>query len=177
MTGRVAAVACRRWLLLLLVLALPCGLAAQEADTGRVVTAPGGSTAGWSALRVSKWATLAATLGAAVYGVSTARTADDRYQSLELECQAAPDRCGLRTPDGSYRDDSLEQQYQTVLRQDRRARTALLASQLGAAVSVALFIIDLRHARAPDDIPYHPQGLEITPRRDGVELKLSLPAR
>jgi len=153
---------------LLLVLLLPVHGLAQESGRG----------GGWGALRISKWTALAATVGAAVYGVSTIQAADRGYEGLESACQVSPQLCKLRQTDGSYSDADFEQRYQTVLRQDRRARTALLASQLGVAATVTLFLLDLRHARGPKDIPYHPpQALELRPRPDGVELRLHLPAR
>lgn len=165
---------------LLLLLLLPAAVAGQEKPAGPVVPAQAPSRPSWSALRISKWATLAGTLGTAVYGVTTAREADNEYERLERSCQAAPISCAQRSGDGSYSDASLEQQYQSVLRQDHHARSALLASQLGAAASVVLFILDLRHARAPGDIPYHPpRTLQLAPGRDGdgVELRLHLPTR
>jgi hypothetical protein len=163
----------------ILLLILPRPLATQEPDPGAgpAAVSEAGPGSSWRPLRISKWASFAATLGAAVYGVSTVRAADDRYEELEQACLAAPVVCGAHLPDGSYVDTELEQRYQAVLRQDRRARTALLASQLGAATTVVLFILDLRHARDPADVPYRPpRGLQLTPRRDGLELRLSLPS-
>ncbi|NJD11380.1 MAG: hypothetical protein FIB01_13395 [Gemmatimonadetes bacterium] len=110
--------------------------------------------------------------------MSSARAADTNYERLERACEAVPTACDQRTATGQYRDPELERQYQRVLRQDDRARTALLASQVGAVAAVVLFIVDLRHARAPRDIPYRPpRGLELAPGRDGLELRVRLPAR
>lgn len=164
-------------LLAILLLLLPGPSAGQEPASGPPPAAvPPHAT--WSALRVSKWATLTATLGAAVYGLTRVRRADDQYEQLERACEAAPADCRDRAADGSYRDLELERQYQSVLRQDHRARTGLLASQVGAAASVVLFILDLRHARGPGDIPYHPpRGLEVAPGSDGLEVRLRLPTR
>jgi len=163
--------------LLALLVLLPGPLAGQEPASGPAPAAnPPHAT--WSALRISKWATVTATVGAAVYGLTRVLRADDQYERLELACEAAPADCRDRAADGSYRDLELERQYQSVLRQDHRARSALLASQVGAAASVVLFILDLRHARAPGDIPYHPpRSLEVAPGRGGLELRLRLPAR
>lgn len=158
----------RRVLAGLCVLLLAGDLGAQES------VRPGG----WSALRVSKWATLTVTAAAALYGVAAVSSADDSYEALEEACAAAPDVCRLRRPDGAYADAALEAQYRSVVRQDRRARNALLASQVGVVATVAMFILDLRHARSPADIPYEPRGLELAARPDGgVELRLSLPTR
>jgi hypothetical protein len=133
---------------------------------------------GWSLLRLSKWTSLAATIGTAIYGVSTITGADADYERLELACRQIPLECRSRMSTGRYSDAELERQYQAVLRQDHRARAALLVSQIGVATTVALFILDLRHARAPADIPYDPpRRLELVPRTDGVELRYTLPSR
>lgn len=130
---------------------------------------------GWSPLRVGKWAALGASAGAAVYGYRQNERADDRYAALERACVADPEACRPRTAGGQYESAELEAQYQEVRRLDRRARRALLVSQVGVAASVVLFIVDLRNARAPDDILYEPRPLEIGPARDGgIELRLTL---
>lgn len=164
----------RLLLLALLALLLPGSrLAAQGSPEGE-----DRARGGWSVLRVSKWASLTVTMGAAIYGVTTITGADADYERLELACRQVPLECRSRTSAGRYSDPELERQYQAVLRQDHRARTALLVSQIGVATTVALFILDLRHARGPTDIPYDPpRGLELKPRTDGVELRYTLPAR
>lgn len=130
---------------------------------------------GWSALRISKWTAATLSAATAIYGFTMNREADDRYAQLERDCLADPDACRLRAPDGRYLADQLEAQYQEVLRYDRRARNGLLASQVGVAASVVLFVLDLRNARAPDDILYEPRSLQVGAGRDGgVELRLRL---
>jgi hypothetical protein len=147
---------------LLLVTASP--LSAQERDAH-----------GWSALRISKWTVAGLSAAAAVYGFTMNREADDLYAQLERDCLADADACRLLGPDGRYLANELETQYQEVLRHDRRARNGLLASQLGVAASVVLFVLDLRNARAPDDILYEPRTLQVGAGRDGgVELRLRL---
>ena len=132
----------------------------------------------WSVLRIAKWSTLALSAGAAVYGFTLNSRADALYEDLEQACVADRVTCSLRTPAGAYQSPDLERRYQQVLDRDRGARSALLASQIGVAASVVLFIIDLRNARPPDDIIYEPQTLQVSPRRDGgVELRLTLPSR
>jgi hypothetical protein len=112
-----------------------------------------------------------------VIGFTLNSSADDLYDDLERACVADPLVCRLRTPDGAYRSEELESRYQRVLDRDAGARTALLASQIGVATSVVLFILDLRNARGPEDIIYEPRTLEVSPRRDGgVELRLNLHA-
>jgi hypothetical protein len=156
----------KRGLLLLLVLALlpaPALAQAREPEPR------------WGALRISKWAALSATAAAAIYGVRTVQGADASYEALERACLAAAETCLGRAANGSYTDPQLEQQYQDVRRQDRRARNALLASQVGVAATVVLFILDLRHARSPADIPYEPRRWRVGATGDGrVALKVTL---
>lgn len=122
---------------------------------------------GWSSLRIAKWTTAALAAGAAAYGVINNRKADDEFEQLEQLCVEQVDRCTERLPDGSYADADMESQYQNVRALDRRARTALIAGQLGIAASVVLFVLDLRNNDGPANIPYDPDTLDISPARDG----------
>lgn len=128
----------------------------------------GSDAHGWDALRITKWAAFAGTAAVAVYGVSSGQSADQAYERLERACSADPGNCLRRGPDGSYLDQELERQYQGVRRQDRRARNALLASQAGLVASIVLFVLDLRHAQSPADIPYDPERFRIGTRSDGA---------
>jgi hypothetical protein len=126
-------------------------------------------------LRVSKWAMLGTTVGAAAYGFSTNRTADHDYAALEQMCVADRENCLRRTGE-AYTDAQMEQRYQDVKSLDRKARYALLGTQVGVVATVALFVYDLRHARPPKDIPYTPRALDLVPRSDGsLQLRLTLP--
>jgi hypothetical protein len=126
-------------------------------------------------LRVSKWSTLAATVGVAVYGFSTNRTADKQFATLEELCVADREKCLSRNGE-AYADADLEQRYQDVRTLDHRTRLALLGTQMGVVATVALFVLDLRHARPPRDIPYTPRALQLVPRGDGsLQLRLTLP--
>lgn len=168
-----AGAALRRTALPLLLALAAAPAAAQEAPP-----VASSKPAGWSALRVSKWSTAAVAAATAVYGFSMNRRSDARYARLERACLEDPETCEQRLPDGRYQDAALEAQYQEVRRLDRRARNGLLVSQVGVAASVVLFVLDLRNARAPDDILYEPRPLQVQPGRDGgVELRLRLPAR
>jgi hypothetical protein len=159
MAGALAAVACTN------------SASAQTRDTARAVTLPKQN----AALRISKWSALALTAGAAAYGFTTNRTADANYAELEQLCVSNRLNCARRDGD-AFADADLERRYQDVRTLDSRARTALIASQLGVAATVVLFVIDLRHNRPPRDIPYQPRTLELMPRTDGgVQLQLTLP--
>lgn len=130
---------------------------------------------GWSALRVAKWTTAGLSAGAAVFGVLNNRRADDEYEQLEALCAEEASRCGERLPGGAYADAQVEAQYQEVRMLDRRARTGLIAGQIGFAASVVLFVLDLRNNDGPDNIPYDPRTIDITPARDGgMSLRVNL---
>ena len=95
-------------------------------------------------------------------------------ESKELGVLAG--RCAARLPDGAYADPELEALYQSVVRLDRRARLALIASQVGVGASVLLFVLDLRDGGGPRNIPFQPRSFRVAPRPDGVELRWALPA-
>lgn len=115
----------------------------------------------WTTLRVAKWSTLTAATGAFVYGFVQNRSADRDYADIERLCQASASSCERVSSSGPYQDATLEARYQSVLSRDRRARSALLAGQLGIAASVVLFILDLPASAAPPDIPYEPHRLDL----------------
>lgn len=126
-------------------------------------------------LGVAKWTTLFAAAGLAAYGFELNGEADRVYAELEEKCAARPGRCAARHADGSFVDQELEDQYQRVLRLDRRARVALVAGQLGLAASVVLFVLDIDAEGKPPDIPYVP--LRLASRADGVSLQVRVPVR
>lgn len=134
----------------------------------------------WSGLRVAKWTTAALSAGAAVYGVLNNRRADEEYEQLEELCSVEVSRCEQRLPGGAYADAEVEAQYQDVRALDRRARTGLIAGQVGFAASVVLFVLDLRNSEGPANIPYDPRTLDVTPARDGgmtLRVNLEMPLR
>jgi hypothetical protein len=130
----------------------------------------------WRPLRIAKWTTAAATAGSALYGFLNNRRADDRFEELEQVCVDAPTRCTSRLPSGAYADADLERDYQEVLAIDGRSRTALVASQIGVAATVVMFVLDLRNAGPPENIPYEPRAFDVRPARDGgLALRMTLP--
>lgn len=166
-------------LLILLIITGAAGLQAQHhepvfapADTSEIdVRSP------WRPMRIAKWTGALASTGAAAYGFTQNRRADRDYEQLELECQANPERC-LKLENGQYADAAMEQRYQRIVQRDRRARTALLAGQIGLVASVIMFIIDLPDRETPEDIPYEPRPLRFNLRGDGsteVSAQLRLP--
>lgn len=155
--------------LAMVLLAGPGAAAAQNPQPAAPVVPDTTFTAqrSWSALRIAKWTLAAAAAAAAGYGYYENRRADDRFERLEQTCVAEPERCDATLPDGSYADAELEAEFQAIRAMDRRARTGLLAGQIGVAASVVLFIIDLRQDSAPENIPYDPRRFEVGRSRDG----------
>src|SRR5690606_6949463 len=107
-----------------------------------------------SGLRAAKWTTAAVSAGAAVCRVRQSRRAGEEYEQLEELCGVEVSRCEQRLPGGAYADAEVEAQYQDVRALDRRARTGLIAGQVGFAASVVLFVLDLRNSEGPANIPY-----------------------
>jgi hypothetical protein len=128
-------------------------------------------------LRIAKWTSLAASAGLAAYGFKENREADRNFATLEQMCVDNRAVCERRNGP-AYSDPDLESRYQKVRTLDHRSRNALLASQVGIAGTVLLFIFDLRHNRPARDIPYKPDtsALEVLPGRDGgLQLSFTLP--
>jgi hypothetical protein len=144
---------------------LPDGSRAQESP----------QPSGLHPMRIAKWSVLAVAAGAGVYGFIRNNEADDRFRELEELCQAEQFRCSLRTLGGAYEDAEFERMYQDIRRLDDRSHVALLASQIGVATGVVLFLLDLGNSDSPDDIPWVPGGLELRPVQDGVEVALRFP--
>lgn len=109
---------------------------------------------GW--VSVTKWVTLAASIGLGAAGAVWHRDANDIFDQLDALCKAEPDNCRDRNPDGSYRDPVLEDLYRRVLDKDSQARTAFVGAQVTFGASVLLFILDFQQDDGPGNIPYDP---------------------
>ena len=150
-------------------------LAAQMRTDDITTDSAAVSERGWSTLRVAKWSLAGAAAATAIYGFVHNQRADDRYEALEEVCVQEPLRCGDVLSNGAYADAELEAEYQAVRDMDARARTALIAGQIGVAASVVLFILDLRNGESPENIPYEPRTLDIDRSRDGgLSLRVQL---
>lgn len=147
---------------------------APAAAADAPATAP---SAGRGLITVAKWGTLAGSAGLAVVGFLANAAADDDYDALERTCVDTPSRCASRTPEGAYTDADLEARYQDVLDADRRARAALLVSQVSLAASVLLFILDLQEAESPPNIPYVPPAVRVEPDGNRLKVGVRLPTR
>jgi len=155
-------------LALLFVAALPLNTVAQERTAPRLNETQQDSLVVRSpVIRVAKWATLAASAGLLVYGISTNSEADDRYSALEHLCIDTPSRCE-RVASGAMADADLEREYQDIVSLDDRARFSLAAGQIGVLATVALFILDLPRRTTTKDIPYTPPRFRAGPGEDGA---------
>ncbi|UCF21254.1 MAG: hypothetical protein JSU87_07695 [Gemmatimonadota bacterium] len=105
---------------------------------------------------ITKWITLATSVGLGVLGFSISSSADDDFDALLALCNADPPNCRAVNPDGSYQDARLESLYQDVVSKDRQARASLIGAQLSFGASVLLFIVDFQKRGGPSDIPYEP---------------------
>lgn len=122
---------------------------------------------------VAKWSVLASTATAAVYGVAASMAADDHYTRIERLCADDATRCEKNEGNGRYLDPEVDRLDRRAEKLDRTARIGLLASQIGAAASVVLFILDLRDTGAPPNVPYTPSGLRLSLSATGLQLTVS----
>ncbi|MEX0893294.1 MAG: hypothetical protein WEB88_14095 [Gemmatimonadota bacterium] len=144
----------------------------REWTAGAVVERAAGGP--FRPVAVAKWGFLGGAAGVAVWGVLESRRADDAYEALEARCAADEAACAARLASGAYADAGLEAAYGDVLAADRRAGRALLAAEVAFAASVVLFVLDLRNAGAPEDIPYEPRLRTGRMEDGGVRLSLHL---
>lgn len=169
-----------RRLVLVVALALaPSVVHAQRAHERFAAqdTVRGETRATWRPLRVSKWATLLASAGAAGYGFSQNRAADRDYEALERECAETPAACATTPGTDMYANAALEARYQRIVERDDNARLALLAGQVGVVASVVMFIMDLPKNSTPEDIPYEPKPLRVGLRSGRANLTYHLGTR
>lgn len=161
------------------------GLLALGADSVSVIFAPrvrvrppppvriaGG---GVRPMAVAKWGSLLSTAGTAVYGFAASMAADDHYARIEDACAEDVARCRISETDGRYLDPEIEEWDRQAERLDRRARVGLIASQVGVAASIVLFILDLRDTGAPPNVPYQPSRVQVGLSAIGVRLGVRLP--
>jgi hypothetical protein len=124
---------------------------------------------------ITKWLTLAGTVGLGGLGIKLHNDAQDLFDRLDRLCKADADNCRSRNRDGSYTDPLLESTYQDVLSRDRRARAAFIGAELGFGVSVVLFIVDFqKKKKGPGNVPYDPDSQNSALRLTAVPGELAL---
>lgn len=131
--------------------ALDPTLASEEAASAGL---PLPKYGGW--VSVTKWLTLASSVGLGTAGILLAEDADDLFLRLQVACGADPDNCRSREPDGSYSDPLLEELYQSTVSKDQQARAAFIGAQVSFGASVLLFIVDFQRDKGPSNVPYDP---------------------
>lgn len=121
----------------------------------------------WRPLAIAKWGVLGATAVAAVYGLSASIEADGLYDRISQICASDAGRCAV-LPEGGYADEEVARLDRDAHELDERARHGLLATQIGVAATLALFILDLRDGGPPPNVPYVPPQLRVGFGRDGA---------
>jgi len=135
--------------------------AAAQTDT---TTAPPAAAAAPAqvtpaSIRYGKWAAAALAVGATAIGIHQHNAGNNAYGALVEYCgQIAT--CTI-APDGRYADPKAEATYQQVVRDDRSARAWLVVGQVSAVGAAVLFVLQLRNAAGPPNIPF--AGLLVEP--------------
>jgi hypothetical protein len=126
-------------------------------------------------VRWGKWGATALFVGLTAAGIGRHNGANADFEALLDWCRGAGS-CELG-PGGAYADPVSERFYQSAIAGDRAARRWLIAGQVALAGAVALFIVDLTHAKGPENIPFDPQ-FEVVPHPSGtrIGLRFALPA-
>ena len=121
-----------------------------------------------------KWATAASAIAFTAMGAREHHYSDVEWNQLLDICRNNNADC-MVGPNGRYVNANAELLYQASLGFDRRARRWLLGAQGTALITAALFISDLRHhSDEPENIPFKPVSLEVSPTRDGAHLGMRI---
>jgi hypothetical protein len=152
---------------LALALVVPLRPALAQRDT-LIPARPPSAVVSWG-----KWGTAALAVGLTVLGIRRHNAGNRAYGALIGYCGGAV-VCDLET-DGRYADPEAEAFYQSVVRHDRAARAWLVAGQLTAVGSAALFVVDLLHHREPPNIPF--AGLLVESGHGVTRVGVRIPVR
>jgi hypothetical protein len=119
-----------------------------------------------------KWATAAGAIALTAMGAREHHYSDVEWNQLLDICRNNNSDCMVGAG-GRYLNANAELLYQASLQFDRRARRWLLGAQATAFATAALFIADLRHhSDGPENIPFHPVSLDLSPTRSGATLSV-----
>ena len=143
-----------------------------EAQSAAVKTPPRNAW-GRDAAHLGKWVTAAGTAALTLLGAEQHRLSRRDWNALLTICRSAQDACALG-PDGRYVRSDAELLYQRSRAFDRRANRRLLGAQASLLATTALFIIDLHPGEGPDNIPFAPMRVGLTPTGDGAAVGVRL---
>lgn len=123
-----------------------------------------------SVSRYAKWGFLGAAVGLTATAAIKRSQADDRFEDLEMFCDAAVGICASG-PDGAFLDATAEGLFQQVKSLDRRAQGFLIGGQIALGVSGVMFLIDLLSGDpSPENIPFTPLRFYQDGNRVGLQL-------
>ncbi len=155
----------------------------DSADVARRTSHDAGATdaqhATWSRATVhwGKWTAAAVAATFTVLGAHEHQNSNRVFSELLDLCRASSANCAL-APDGSYRNPTAEQLYQTSIHYDRRARLRLLLGQVSLLASAGLFLADLRHGGGgPENIPFRGAKLTVEPSGGGARVGMRVAVR
>jgi hypothetical protein len=148
----------------------PLPSAASQADGRRLMAASGAARA---AVHYGKWLTAASTAAFTLFAAQEHRRSRRDWDALLVICRSAEDACATGT-DGRYLRADAEQLYQRSRAFDRRANRRLLGAQASLLATAALFLLDLRPGEGPENIPFSPIEVMVTPRGGGAELGMRI---
>jgi len=142
------------------------GLASAQQPPAQPTPVPG-------IVHYGKWGAAALFAAATGVGLLEHQRADNAFDDLRTLCGSTA-QCTIGA-DGRYTDPIAEAQYQRIVSGDRAARSWFIGGQVALAGTVALFVIELLHARGSTNIPY--SGFTVKPTRDGTRIGWQIPIR
>jgi len=115
-----------------------------------------------------KWLAAGGAVAFTVMGAHEHAQSNREFNQLLALCRRDNANC-LLGADGTYVDPAAEQQYQSSIHFDRRARLRLMAGQATLLVAAGLFIADLTHrAGGPVNKPFAPLKVTVDERTGGA---------
>jgi len=118
-----------------------------------------------------KWLTAGATVAFVVLAQREHGSSQRDWERLLTICRSADDAC-TQGPDGRYLRADAEQFYQRSRVFDRRANRRILGAQISLLATAALFIMDLRRRDGPENIPFSPLRVSLSPMAEGAAVEM-----
>jgi hypothetical protein len=148
---------------------LPAQRLAAERARERVFPAAVQSAAARTAVHYGKWLTAAGTATLTLLAAREHRRSRRDWDALLTICRSADEACALGS-DGRYLRTDAELLYQRSRFFDARANRRLLGAQISLLATAALFLLDLRPGDGPENIPFSPVEVTVSPVGDGAEV-------